>query len=37
MLQVIKMLMMVVVTFSICWLPWQSYFLISTVYPAINQ
>jgi hypothetical protein len=36
-LKVIKMLMMVVVAFSLCWLPWQSYFLLSTVYPAINQ
>jgi hypothetical protein len=36
-LKVIKMLMMVVVAFSFCWLPWQSYFLLSTVYPAINQ
>jgi hypothetical protein len=31
------MLMMVVVAFSLCWLPWQTYFITSTLYPTINQ
>ena len=31
------MMLIVVVVFSLCWAPWQSYSLTSIVYPAVNQ
>lgn len=36
-LQVIKMLLIVVCIFSICWLPWQVYMTTMHVYPEINE
>ena len=30
-------MLIVVVAFSLCWAPWQSYSLTSIVYPAVNQ
>ena len=30
-------MLIVVVVFSLCWAPWQSYSLTSIVYPAVNQ
>ena len=35
--QVLHMMLIVVVVFSLCWAPWQSYSLTSIVYPAVNQ
>ena len=35
--QVIKMLLIVVCIFSICWLPWQVYMTTLHVYPEINK
>ena len=34
--QVIKMLMIVVALFAFCWLPLQTYNLLSEIYPQIN-
>ncbi|CAK1553684.1 unnamed protein product [Leptosia nina] len=35
--RVIKMLVLVVALFAICWLPLQSYFLLQTLFPSINE
>ncbi|XP_023337479.1 RYamide receptor [Eurytemora carolleeae] len=35
--KVIKMLITVVVVFAVCWLPYQSYFLINIIHPPVNQ
>ena len=35
--KVLHMMLVVVVVFSLCWAPWQSYSLPSIVYPAVNQ
>ncbi|XP_023342182.1 RYamide receptor isoform X2 [Eurytemora carolleeae] len=35
--KVIKMLVVVVVVFAICWLPWQLYHVVGILYPAINR
>jgi len=34
--QVIKMLIIVVALFAFCWLPLQTYNLLSEIYPQIN-
>jgi hypothetical protein len=35
-LQVIKMLVIVVALFALCWLPLQSYNVLQDIYPEIN-
>ncbi|XP_022117160.2 RYamide receptor [Pieris rapae] len=35
--RVIKMLVLVVALFAICWLPLQSYLLLQTLFPSINE
>lgn len=35
--KVLHMMLIVVVVFSLCWAPWQSYSLTSIVYPAVNE
>ncbi|XP_065284657.1 tachykinin-like peptides receptor 99D [Dermacentor albipictus] len=35
--KVIKMMVIVVVTFALCWLPYQTYNLLAEIYPAINS
>jgi leucokinin receptor len=36
-LQVIKMLVIVVALFALCWLPLQTYNVLQYIYPQINQ
>lgn len=36
-LQVIKMLVIVVVLFGVCWLPLQSYHILEVSWPQINE
>jgi hypothetical protein len=36
-LQVIKMLVIVVALFALCWLPLQTYNVLQYIYPEINQ
>ena len=31
------MMLVVVVVFSLCWAPWQTYFLAATTHPPVNQ
>jgi len=35
--QAIKMLLMVVLLFALCWLPLQSYYVLQTIFPVINE
>ena len=35
--QVIKMLVIVVLIFAICWFPWQAYMTLGLITPAINE
>jgi leucokinin receptor len=35
--QVIKMLVIVVALFAICWLPLQTYNILAYIYPEINE
>ena len=35
-LQVVKMMMMVVLIFIVCWLPYHTYFITANIYPEIN-
>ena len=34
--QVVKMMIMVVMIFGICWLPYHVYFIVSNAYPSIT-
>lgn len=36
-LQAVRMMMLVVVVFAICWLPYQVYFLVGYLNPEINH
>ena len=36
-LQVVKMMMMVVLIFIVCWLPYHTYFITANIYPEINH
>lgn len=35
--QVVKMMMVVVIIFAVCWLPYQLYFIIIAYYPKITR
>ena len=35
--KVLQMMLVVVGVFSVCWLPWQGYFVASVVTPEVNQ
>ncbi len=35
--RVVKMMVMVVLIFAVCWLPYHAYFIVSNVYPVINH
>lgn len=35
--QVVKMMIMVVTIFGVCWLPYHTYFIVSNVDPSINH
>lgn len=36
-LQVVKMMIVVVLIFAICWLPFHAYFIITACYPALTE
>lgn len=35
--QVVKMMVVVVVTFAVCWLPYHVYFILTAVYQQLNR